>query len=259
MNRAGMNNISPLSIPARADDYTVKVKKQLCCGETWRSFKTARLLISVGQEYHEGAKLRAAINWCAKRFNHVEILVGDTLQRHSFSLNDGMDPAEAFEKARIAGDDWLARNAATIGTLPSVSVTRWEAWRVNSAFRPRLLQIMSAYEDLPEFRDAVDEAAMGYCARKSRIDALQDAGYRKKTLDLSYQYIFEELAIYSLIADGEPVIDIYPGSCLSVIKRLQGAVPEGLPASLGARSLCSIKLERIKRPVPVRMAAQASV
>lgn len=254
-----MSNITQLVMPAQGGEYSVKVKKQLCCGETWSTFKTARLLVSVGQEYHEGAKLLAAINWCAKRFGHVEILVGDTLQRHSFSLNDGMDPAEAFEKSRIAGDDWLARNAALIASLPSVSITRWEAWRVNSAFRPRLLQIMAAYEDLAEFRDAVDEAAMGYCARKSRIDDLQDAGYRKKTLDLSYQYIFEELAIYSLIADGEPVIDIYPGSCLSVIKRLQGGIPEGLPPSLGARSLCSIKLERIKRPVVAGVVTQLFV
>lgn len=258
-----MNNVSHLPIPAGmndcADEYAVKVKKQLCSGQTWRAFKTARLLISVGQEYHEGAKLMAAVKWCAKRFDHVEILVGDTLQRHSLSLNDGMDPAEAFEKSRSAGDDWLARNAALIGTLPSVSVTRWEAWRVNGAFSPRLAQILSAYDRLPEFKEAVDEAAASYCARKSRIGALQDAGYRKKTLDLSYRYIFEELAIYSLIAEGEPVIDIYPGSCLSVIKRLQGAVPEELPASLGARSLCSIKLERIKRPVPVRAAAQAAI
>lgn len=239
-----MSNFNLLQYPLIAPAYKARVINKLCTGEKWDNFRTARLLISVGQPYHEGDKFKATVEWCRKNFDQVQVLVGDTLQRYASMLETDLDAGTAFDNSRKEGDLWLERNFSVLNSLPGLEIKRWENWRLDESYKPRLLKIMASYDENSAFRKAIDEAVVAYCSRKNRLQTLQDTTKRKKILDLSYQYVFEEIAIYTLIAERERAVDIYPGSCLAVMSYFYGDVPEGLPAGLGMRSMCSLKLVR---------------
>jgi hypothetical protein len=63
-------------------DYWVRVKN----GAGWRAFDRVRLMISVGQPYHEGKRLQAVIDWVNRNpeIRHVHVSVNDLLQRHNY-------------------------------------------------------------------------------------------------------------------------------------------------------------------------------
>jgi hypothetical protein len=48
----------------------------------WAAYSCATLLISVGQPYHEREKFAVTLDWAARHFERLHVLVADTLQRH---------------------------------------------------------------------------------------------------------------------------------------------------------------------------------
>jgi len=67
--------MSDFNYPPQTGEYKVMVKS----GAAWRDYDTARLEISVGQPYHEGAKFEATVDWVKHRFSHSIVSVNDTL------------------------------------------------------------------------------------------------------------------------------------------------------------------------------------
>ncbi|WP_455409949.1 tRNA-dependent cyclodipeptide synthase [Streptomyces hiroshimensis] len=116
--------------------------------------KRAVLLVSVGQRYHEGDKLRATVELVQRGgFQQVTIAVADTLQRTNYL---GISRQDAYDRALKAGDEWLQRNEKTLARLAAISdVLRWdEALRdpVYPQFRRR---VEDAYEHDLRYRQAL--------------------------------------------------------------------------------------------------------
>jgi hypothetical protein len=65
-------------------------------GAGWRAFSRVRLLISVGQPYHEDRKLQAVVDWINRNpeIREVDVSVNDFLQRHNH-IAAGMTEQEA--------------------------------------------------------------------------------------------------------------------------------------------------------------------
>jgi hypothetical protein len=80
--------------------YSVRVKT----GAGWRRFSRVRLLISVGQEYHEGGRLEATVPWINRNpsIEEVYVSVNDYLQRHNL-IAAGMDRKRTGAVALAAG------------------------------------------------------------------------------------------------------------------------------------------------------------
>src|SRR4051794_14707125 len=112
--------------------YSLRVKS----GAGWRSFARVRLMVSVGQEYHEGRKLAATVDWINRNpgIGAVHVSVNDYLQRHN-ALALGVPPAEAGRRALAEGSLWIARNADTLAEIRApVEITRWQDWSIRAEF-----------------------------------------------------------------------------------------------------------------------------
>lgn len=176
--------------PAQTGHYAVKVKN----GAGWHDFRAARLQISVGGERHEGDKFKATIEWVKPRFDKAIICVNDTLQRFNYA-NQGMTEKEAFQKALLAGDEWLSRYEVEIETLPCFKIYRWEDWK-GQAFDQEHQRVCALYNENEKFRQAV-------------------ANSQKNSL--SKDYLLEEVAVFSLMYKKERAVDIYPGTLPQVM------------------------------------------
>lgn len=187
-------------------------------------FDTVRLEISVGQEYHEGNKLKVATAWAKRNFPRVVAIVGDSIQGYNFAISRGIDLQSACRAARLKGDEWLDRNSEA---LKGVEITRWDDWLNHSEYSSNHKAINSLYHKNAEFREHIDETIESFRLRRQ---AAGESGER--FTDLSRQFLLEETAVFSIAYKELRGISAYPGSFLKtweifLNKDIEGAL-EGL-------------------------------
>ena len=195
-----------------------------------RNHETACLAVSVGQEYHEGKKLKAAVERINAKYRRVIVDVADTLQRHNLALEEGLSENVAHEKARRLGYEWLNRNRDIMDTFTiPVRIDRWDS-RINHHDYAKTHQVFhTLYEEDPKFRKAVGKDARGYIHRRTR------RGWnipKEKAIAACTNYLLEEIAALTLFYRENPCVTVYPApplKCFELVKSGKIAdAPKGL-------------------------------
>lgn len=234
--------------PPQKGPLVVKVKSGQST-DRWQDFKVARLHISVGQEYHEGEKLRALAEWSKARFEKVIFCANDTLQRFNLMYEQAFSEAEAYQTASALGQAWITRNLTVIAQMEQAETVRWEQWKANSKYSKGFLKIEWLYQNNPEFKEAIDENILAIWKRKQKSDAiLYDDKRFTEFASLSRQYLLEEMAVFSLMYETETAIDIYPGTTLFAATKFRGRSIEGAPDGLGKGHFCRIDFAKHQMP-----------
>lgn len=220
--------------------YSVRVKN----GSGWRRFDRVRLMISVGQPYHEGQKLRAVVDWINRNpsIREVQVSVNDLLQRHNH-IAAGIDPQRAAAMAALEGTAWIERNETILADLrASHTVTRWDEWLDRPEFEPTRDAIVQYGETDAGFSAALDADAQALSERKrKRGEPVADFD---RLVSHSRDYVIEELAVFALQARSVPAAEVYPGSNLASAQYLVGKnLPEPL-APLSERYFTRIDFAR---------------
>ena len=196
-----MKNFKPIQYPAQTGAYKVFVKDK----GLWQGHDTARLQISVGNPKHDGDKFFALTEWAAARFEKVILIVSDTLQRHNLSFYRDMNAAEAYQYSLDMGNYWLQKNQNAINLLPNKIVTRWNDWFYDPAYAGARNIIQMQFETNERLRATVETKALEFSSRHFGLSNPQ-------AVQVSVNYILEELAAFSLMFSRERAIDVYPGS-----------------------------------------------
>ncbi|MBV8649627.1 tRNA-dependent cyclodipeptide synthase [Paludibacterium sp.] len=205
--------------------YAVRVRG----GAGWRKFDSIRLMISVGREYHEGAKLAAAVEWINRNENikTVHVSVADTLQRHNL-IAYGMNEEKAFRVSQAEGALWVGRNHETLsGIKADCKIRRWNEWLENPCFTDIHSKLVwfAAEESGLGLLKTIEADAQGFLQRKTAGGASAPCSL----LAHSQRYIFEELAVFAMQCAEMPAAEVYPSPQLQASAYLQGkALPEGL-------------------------------
>ncbi len=212
--------------PPQTGAYIVRLKQ---AGTNWQDYDTARLEISVGQDYHTGEKLKAEIEWAKARFDRVVILVNDTLQRFNLVFEDGLLPEEAFTRALSAGDEWIDAHS---DLFAGCELVRWEEWLAHPGYQATRAQCDDLYHGNEAFREALYTTIESVWHRRSGSGSYREGMNRQDFFDLSLEYLLEETACLALAYRDYPGISFYPGTFLDTwnmfIGRDTPGVPEGL-------------------------------
>lgn len=195
--------------PPQSGLYSVKVKN----GSGWNKYSTARLQISVGQEYHENEKFKATIAWLSHRFDHVIVCVNDTLQRYNYIYQAGSSEEDALNVSEEMGREWIERNIETIRTLPSFEIHRWKNWLSHENFLSQHRRIKNLYEISPEFKELIHADILEFWKRKKDKEQATYADF-ERFKKYSSDYLLEETAAFFLMFEKDVAADIYPGSVL---------------------------------------------
>lgn len=192
---------------ALIDQHTTAAKVKRAC--QWDSFKHARLQISVGQDYHEGDRLKATLEWASNNFDTVTVCVNDTLQRHNMEFS-GVDAKKALDLSENNGREWIERNIETMRAYPNIRIVRWNEWAGRKEY-PQILQKMhDLYNNSSSMKDAVETEIYNFWKRRG--DGVQEHyssfHYHAKN------YLLEECAVFSMMFSEQEAADIYPGSTL---------------------------------------------
>lgn len=205
-----------------ATDFKYKIRAR---GQwDFRDFDTVRMEISVGQPYHEGAKMEAAMQWAFRNFDRVVLILGDSPQRYNIMFRNGYSEENAQILARGAGDAWLKRNADYI---QGAEITRWDDWKRKPECLINRAMVSRLYMENPAFRATILKA-MDEFAQRNRIGG----GDLPRYMALTEQYLLEETAVFATAFNELGGISAYPGSFLetweSCINSTDPLIPAGL-------------------------------
>lgn len=202
----------------------------------WHDYRTVRVEISVGQNYHEGARLEATLDWARKNFEKVVLLLGDTLQRYNLMM-DGLSSEKAYAQSLVDGDEWLERNKEL---LRGLTILRWDEVTGHTNFADARLKVTSLYDTnglvQREIRKAIDEVA-----ERREIGQTESAMFNK----LSQNYLLEEIAGAAIANTMYPGVSAYPGSLPGLWDVVNDIPPNALP--LGLSDARSIELKIYKK------------
>lgn len=163
-----------------------------------------RMEISIGQAYHEGEKLKLAMNWARNNYERTVILLGDTQQRFNIAFHDNLEINQALEVAYQRGQEWVNRNKSVIGDTEIVS---WNYFLNHHKFISAKKAVFNLLETNSVFRTNLDEAVSDFYKRSSVPE--HD---RKRFMDASRQYLIEETAGLAIAYKEYPGFSAYPGS-----------------------------------------------
>lgn len=188
----------------------------------WKTYDTVRMEISVGQPYHEGKKLAAAVDWACSNFKTVNVLVGDLPQRYTIQFENKCSKADAWQIAMTAGDEWLERNRDSL-SKPQLKISRWNDWLQCAEYPGMIKQVRNLYDQNIKFAAELDKAARDFFTRRHYSED-QWPEFSK----IAHDYLIEESAVFALAFKEMKGFGAYPGS---FFKTWQMFVDQDIPGA----------------------------
>ncbi|MEN9917277.1 MAG: hypothetical protein RLY40_1209 [Pseudomonadota bacterium] len=125
--------------------------------------------VSVGAEHFEDIKLSSlvnAINILNEKVTHCIIAIGDTLQRHNYTLDGKTNEKEAYAMSMKAGDAWIERNTPILNKLKiSYQTIRWNEWLNDSRFPNAFAEISTMFDKDSDFKNAIECSVKSFSVR----------------------------------------------------------------------------------------------
>lgn|GEM_PF-2282972 len=180
-----------------------------CPKEERQNFHASRCLIpiSVGQEVHEGDRLKDTLAAVSNAFSSCVLMVDDSIQAATKMINEDMrnDTGEhQWQRinanvihAILEGDNWLFRNRQLIEsqiTIP-MRIVRWYEWRTDPDFNKAINDTRIFYDENEQFRNAVDQNVSEFLGRYENNHLLTESYVRKRAEWFCREYLLEECAV----------------------------------------------------------------
>jgi len=214
----------------------------------WQKFDTVRMEISVGQEYHEGDKLRSAMDWARENFSKRVLIIGDAPQRYNLMFTQKISEEEAYGIAMGAGEAWLARNKQF---LHDTEITHWDEWRNQASYNTVQEQVINLYNTDDDFYRTIQGAISGVWLRRYAGSTHN----KDEFYSLSQQYLLEETAVFAVAYEAIGGISAYPGDFLKIWEMFIHANGNHIPPGLRKAHCARISFEK-KREIVVGQASR---
>lgn len=184
----------------------------------------ARVRISLYSSRTSGACLDRLCTWLRDQgISDLELQVSDTLQRHNLIWRKKAGPGRAEALSKTKGDLWIRRNKQTIGFCAKAFnrfvISRWEYWLDHRGYPEALDFVKSLMDTDAAFREAVEKEASAYFLRVGHSLTLD-------RLELSKNFILEELAVSIVTSTFDPRMEIYPGSVMRPERHIATKYPD---------------------------------
>ena len=125
------------------------------------------LLVSVGQQYHEGESLEAIVDCINQsRFKFCYVVLGDFIQRYTLQILKGISAPEARVQSIVDGEQWLSRNQKILQKLLMPSrIFRWKEWLMNSHFEDYYSAVKAEFLTSAYYQEEFEKSADGFLSR----------------------------------------------------------------------------------------------
>lgn len=175
-------------------------------------------------------RLAASLTWINNNFDHCSILVGDSIHRITLQIKHDIKKEQALKKALHLGTEFIDHELATIETLLtdcSFDFVLCSEIQNHPEYQIYHEQLLNVFSQNIRFAQSIKKFANAFVGYEMTIAPDK----YEKFINMSCQYLLEELAIFAcLVKKGIPVM-IYPGSINTLVEIANGEhsdVPDDL-------------------------------
>lgn len=197
------------------------------------SFKRCYIGISIDNPVFYGRSLQALLLWGITNFDQSLVVTGDYLRRYNEQIFNGLGVDEAIKAAQDAGDSFILQTSKVFEQLPceKISVTRWKPCLETDEYKKSKAILDELFNSDPNFKTAVVKDAFSFAKRQTK-QKQPLAVSMEEAIELSCQYLLEEIAVFSSLSEQGWNVELYPGPELRVLveiaKGKYSHIPEGL-------------------------------
>ncbi len=186
------------------------------------------------------AKIMSQAEWISRRFKHCGVFVADSIHRLTLQIREKLTEERALNKALRLGRELIEynsfiferyKNKCNFEFILASEVQKY------SNYAKHYQQLNNLYERDEKFSHSVDYFARNFLGRGESIEE----GERQDTcFSISRQYLLEEMAIFTCLAEQDLTTFIYPGD-LSIFKEIASRIHSNLPEALEKLNFISLK------------------
>jgi tRNA-dependent cyclodipeptide synthase len=192
--------------------------------------------ISLDNPVFRNESLKRLLLWAAGHFDECLVVVGDHLRRFNEQMLNGLEGADAIDAARRVGDEFVRRSTVVFEKLPEnkVALCRWQECLASEEYKRNREAVDRLFEREEEFRAAVERDAYSFVKRQRRRGG-DFAVSTDKAIELSSQYLLEEISVFGALAEQGWRVELYPGPELEVLSNIARGRYDGVPRGLKER------------------------
>jgi len=175
-------------------------------------FKNSRclLLISVGQESHEGERFAVTTDLIKESFSSCIVLLYDSVQRYTMSLANAEEPETFHDIAAKEGDLWLERNQQYLNKLKIEKIFHWDVWLHHPQFSAQRDKLLNLINSDPSYKAIYGSTIDTYLERFfRRLDDLSNINMERAKC-LCFEYLLEECTVLCLWPELNCQFEVYP-------------------------------------------------
>ena len=194
--------------------YKVTVRQGLGSGD-WKTFSKVIFEVSLDNKRYRGDSFYSILSWAKPRFESIEIIVCDLLQRHNLVFSKQINMESASHEAKKMGDDWIRDSSPLFKELGlSPTITRWEEWLAyNPPYYERCLKdLKDLYKDNPNVKQEIEAFFNAVWDRNQKHEKCSASLRNTFKDEVFLPYLFEETALSAVFLPALSGISAYPGS-----------------------------------------------
>ena len=209
------------------------------------SYKRCYMGISLDNRDFYGRSLEALLFWTAKNYEQCLIIVGDYLRRFNEQIFSGKTGESAEKVCLGAGDTYLARTAEIFSRIaePKIKLIRWKDCIEKERYKKARNILDNLYKTDESFRAAVQKDAFSFIKRQN-LKKQNLAVPLEEAIDISSQYLLEEVAVFSALSEEGWNIEVYPGPELGVLVEIAKGNFANIPEGLKKRINIELKVDK---------------
>ena len=166
------------------------------------------------------SSLNDLVEWMSQHFEESMVLVGDYLHRLNAQILTGEGEEAAAIQALAMGEEFMERLKPALRRVPEGAfvVQRWKPFHDDPGFWEAKREMDALYRENASVKASIDSTASLFVRQKTERDAFRVD--KKLAVELSAQYLLEEMAVFSLLINRGWKVVVYPGAQLPLLMEI---------------------------------------
>ena len=208
--------------------------------ENLQNYPRCFLGVSLQTTNSSTAKIMSQVEWISRRFKHCAIFIADGIHRLTLQIKEKLSEEQALNKALRLGRELIEYNSLLLDRyrkLCNFEFVLASEIQKSSNYAKYYRQLNNLYQEDRKFSYSVDSFARNFLFRGQSI---KDRKRQDHYFSMSRQYLLEEMAIFTCLAEQNLTTFIYPGD-LGIFKEIGDGVHEDIPYDLAKLNFISLK------------------
>jgi tRNA-dependent cyclodipeptide synthase len=208
-------------------------------------FRKCYIGISLDNPVFYEKSLLAILSWAVSRFDQCLIILGDSLRRYNEYIFNGLKESEAQKASYQVGDNYILQTKEIFSRFrePKVTLIRWQDCLQMEEFRKSIEILDRLYAGNNRFKASVQKDAFAFIKRQKRKNE-KLAVTMEQAIEISSQYLLEEIAVFSALSERGWNVELYPGPELGVLVDVAKGNYADIPMGLKERINVQLSVSR---------------